>query len=81
MRTWDPTAIGLTASISAPDALILSTRPRIILVRSSLPCDRFTGQQMGMRSETLPARVPIGIVAATSSFSGLVQERLIEIGR
>jgi hypothetical protein len=81
MRTWEPTAIGLRTSTSAPDALMLSTRPRIILLlwSLSLPCDRFTGQQIGMRSETLASPVPIGFVAATSSFCGLVQARLIEI--
>ena len=81
MRTWEPTAIGFSASISAPDALMLSTRPRTsLLLRSlSFPCDRFTGQQMGMRTKTLASPVPIGFVAASSSFCGFVQARLIEI--
>src|SRR5216684_5022137 len=79
MRTWEPTAIGLGASTSTPDELMLSTRPWIIFLRVSSPCDTFTGQQMGMRSESLASPVPIGFVAVTSSFCKLVQERLIEM--
>ena len=76
MRTHEPMAIGLRVSTSIPDELMLSTRARVAL---SSPCARRTGQQMGMRSDTLPARVPIGIVAPASSICRLVQERLIQI--
>ena len=81
MRTWEPTAIGFSASTSAPDALMLSTRPRIILLLWSLsfPCDSFTGQQMGIRSATLVSPVPSGFGVAAVSLCGPVQERLIEI--
>ena len=81
MRTCEPTPIGPSASTNTPDALMLSTRPRIILPLWSLssPCDRFTGQQMGKRSETLASPLPMGFVAAASSSCRLVQERLIEI--
>jgi hypothetical protein len=82
MRTWEPTAIGRVTSTSAPDALMLSTSPRIILLlwSFSFPYDRLTGQRMGMRSEILPSPVAIRSVVATSSFCGPVQARLIEIG-
>ena len=78
IRTCEPTLIALRASISTPDELMLSRRPRMI---RPFPCARFTGQQMGIRSETRASSyVPIGVVAAaTSSISWLVQETLIVI--
>src|SRR5215471_7300114 len=82
MRTWEPTAMGFSASASAPDALMLSTRPRIILLLGSLsfPCDSFTGQQMRIRSATLVSPVPSGFGVAAVSFRGPVQEGLMGFG-
>jgi hypothetical protein len=78
MRTKEPTASGLSTSTSTPDALTLSTWPKIVLQLPAPASQKSLAQhRIGMRCETLGSDPVISSAVSFSGCASVVQERLI----
>jgi hypothetical protein len=78
MRTFEPTAIGVSASNSTPDAPTLSTWPLIVLpLPASVSHESLAQHRIGIRSEALASDFVISSAPSSSCCRLVLQVRLI----